>query len=202
LTIIKEPVVSGYDTAAELLEAQLNKFASTFNAAEPEHHFKDLDYWSRWSWWEARPATEKFDVMYEPLWVLREIFPEIYPWSTIYDGQDQLRRILDNAVWTYQLEIQKAVADKNATPCDSAKAAVMERYRSDAKIATFLFYLKLFKDIIMPSFNKIVNPACKTVIDPLANIIPDTLQQLIDVNDMFDRLVNGIIDDAIKNVLK
>jgi len=202
LEVIKSPVVAGYDTAAQLLEEQFNKFAEKFKAEDPTHHFKELDQWSRWSWWEARPSTEKFDVMYEPLWALREIFADIYPWSTIYNGQDQLRKLLDNAIWTYQVEIKKAVEEKNANPCDHAKTSIMERFRSDAKIATFLFYLKLFKDIIMPAFNKLVIPACKAILEPIANLIPDAFKQLIDIMDMFDKLLNGIIDDTIKNVLK
>jgi len=200
--IIKSPVVDGYDEAAKLLESQLDKFQTKFNTSQPEANFRDLDWWSRWSWWEARPATEKFDILYEPLWVLREIFPDIYPWGSIYNGQDQLRGLLDNAVWTYQLEIKKAVAEKNANPCDTAKHAVMERFREDAKIATFLFYLKIFKDILAPFFSKLVIPACKAIIDPIASIIPDPMKQMIDIWDMFDRLVNGILDDSIKTVLK
>jgi len=200
LEVIKSPVVSGYDTAVQLLEEQLNKYAEKFKPEDPT--FKELDQWSRWSWWEARPASEKFDVMYEPLWALREIFADIYPWSTIYNGQDQLRKLLDNAVWTYQLEVKKALEEKNANPCDAAKTCVLERFRSDAKIATFLFYLKLFKDIMMPAFNKLVIPACKAILEPIANIIPDAFKQLIDIMDMFDKLLNGIIDDTIKNVLK
>jgi len=202
LEVIKSPVVAGYEAAAGLLDEQLKKFAEKFKPEEPTAHFKDLDQWSRWSWWEARPATEKFDVMYDPLWILREIFPDISPWSSIYNGQDQLRKLLDNAIWTYQLEIKKAVEEKNGSPTDTAKAAVLERWHSDVKIATFLFYLKIFKDIIMPAFNKLVNPACKAVLDPINSLIPDAFKQLIDINDMFDKLLNGIIDDTIKNVLK
>jgi len=202
LDIIKSPVVTGYEEAGKLLENQFTSFAGKFNASQPEANFRDLDYWSRWSWWEARPATEKFDVMYEPLWALREIFTDIYPWSTIYNGQDQLRHILDNAVWTYQWELKKAVSENKENPCEHAKNCTMEKYREDAKIATFLFYLKIFKDIIMPMLNKLTQPACKAILDPLNDMIPDPLKTFIDINDMFDKLVNGIVDDALKNVLK
>jgi len=202
LDIIKSPVVGGYETAAQLLETQFTQFAGKFNASQPEANFRDLDYWARWSWWEARAATEKFEVMYEPLWALREIFSGIYPWSSIYNGQDALRKMLDNAVWTYQLELKKAVAENNATPCDTAKQVTLDKFREDAKIATFLFYLGLFKAVIMPALVQLVVPACKAIIEPLASIIPDLLKQFIDPNDMFDKLLNGIVDDAIKNVLK
>jgi len=202
LKVIKSPVVDGYDEAGKLLNTQFENFSGKFNGTiVAKDTFRDLDYWSLWSWWEARPATSKFDVMYEPLWALRVIFSDIYPWSTIYNGQDQLRKVLDSAVWTFQLELQKASDEKDATPCDTVKKSVVSKYQEDAKLATTLFYLKIFKDIIMPAFNKTVIPACKAIIDPLADIIPDPMKQFIDPNDMFDKLLNGIIDDTISSVL-
>jgi hypothetical protein len=50
----------------------------------------------------------------------------------------------------------------------------------------------------MPAFNKTVVPACKMVLDPLASIIPEALSKMVDVNEMFDKLLNGLIDDSIK----
>jgi len=202
LEVIKSPVVNGYDEAGKLLEKQLTIFSGKFNATQPEENFRELDNWSRWSWWEARPALQEFDVMYEPLWALRIIFTDIYPWSSIYHGQDHMRKILDSAVWTYQLEIKQAIEEKTENPCEIACANVTKKYIEDAKTATTLFYLKIFKDIIMPFFNKLVLPACKEIIDPLSDIIPDPMKQFIDPNDMFDKLVNGIIDDTLKTIIE
>jgi hypothetical protein len=200
MDVIKSPVVSGYEEAGKLLEKQFAGYSSKFDTNTPETGFKELDQWSRWSWWEARPATEKFDIMYDPLWALHVIFTDIYPWSTIYNGQDQLRKILDNAIYTFQLDVKKAIADKATNPCDTAMT--LKKYQEDSKIATTEFYLKIFKDIIMPFFNKLVIPACKTVIEPLSSAIPDELKQFVDPEEMFDKLVNGIVDDSIKVILQ
>jgi len=200
LEIIKSPVVAGYDEAGKLLEKQFTAFSGKFDGSNPEAGFKELDQWSRWSWWEARPATEKFDIMYEPLWALRIIFTDIYPWSTIYNGQDQLRKILDSAVYTYELDVKKAAAEKGATPTDTA--ATLKKYQEDAKTATLEYYLKIFKDIIMPFFNKLVIPACKTIIEPLSSLIPDEIKQFIDPEEMFDKFVTGLVEDIIKAILK
>jgi len=202
LEIIKSPVVNAYDEAGKLLEKQLGVYASKFNATKPEENFRELDQWSRWSWWECRPALHEFDILYEPLWALREIFHDIYPWSTIYHGQDRLRKILDNAVWTFQLDLKKAIEDKDENPCDVANGGVMKKYAEDAKTATVLFYLKIFKDIIMPFFNKLVKPACKKIIEPLSDVIPDDMKQFIDPNDMFDKLVDGVVEETIKTILE
>jgi hypothetical protein len=200
LEIIKSPVVGGFDTAIELWEKKIGEFAGKFDAKECDKNFRDLDWFGR-SYWEARPATEKLDVMYEPLWALREVFNDIYPWSTIYNGQDQIRTTIDSAIYTFELELKKLVEENNATPVDTAKASVLEKFRADAKTSTTLFYLVIFKDIIMPVLNKLVIPAVKTILEPIDSMVPDELKQLIDIMDMFNRLLNGIVDESIKTVL-
>jgi len=199
MEVLKSPVVAGYETAGKLLEKEFEKFTTKFDSSKPEEGFRELDYWSRWSWWEARPATKEFDVMYEPLWALRLIFEDIYPWSSIYNGQDKLRKILDRGIYTYEEGVKSAVTESSANPCDMN--GVMTKFQADAKTATTLFYLKIFKDIIMPFFNKLVIPACKKLIDPLADLIPDAMKQFIDPNEMFQDLVEGIVEGVITNVL-
>jgi len=189
LEIIKSPVVKGYEKGGELLMEQFGKVQKD----KLDESFKSLDQWSRWSWWEAKKATACFDIMYEPLWALHVIFDDIYPWSTIYNGQDQLRKIIDNAIYTYEVEAKAGNTDP---------AGVMKKFESDAKLATVLYYLKIFKDIIMPAFNKTVIPACKAIIDPISDIIPEPMKQFIDPNDMFDKFINALIDDTIKVILK
>jgi len=202
LEVIKSPVVTGYEVGGKLLEKQFGVFASKFDATKPEENFRELDNWSRWSWWEARSATQEFDILYEPLWALRTIFHDIYPWSSIYHGQSELRKILDSAVWTYQLDIKKAVEEKEENPCESALVDVMKKYEEDAKTATTLFYFKIFKDIIMPFFNKLVLPPCKKIIEPLSDLIPDTMKQFVDPAEMFDKLVHGVVEDTIKVIIE
>jgi len=197
LEIIKSPVVKGYDKGGELL---IEQFGKVKGGDELTKSFKELDQWSRWSWWGARDATKCFDVMYEPLWALHVIFDDIYPWSTIYNGQDQLRKVLDNAIYTYEVEVKQGVEEKKDSAMEHKE--VMRKYEADAKLATILYYLKIFKDIIMPAFNKTVIPACKAVIDPLAEIIPEPMKQFIDPHDMFDKFINLLIDDTIKVILK
>jgi len=202
LEIIKSPVVTGYEVAGKLLEKQLGVFASKFDATKPEENFRELDTWSRWSFWEARSATQEFDILYDPLWALHEIFHDIYPWSSIYHGQNELRKMLDNAVWTYQIDIKKAVEEKTENPCESANVDVLKKFEEDAKTATTLFYFKIFSDIINPFLNKLVLKPCNKIIEPLSDMIPDTMKQFIDPAEMFDKLVKGIVDDTIKTIIE
>jgi len=138
--------------------------------------------------------------MHDPLWALALFFPDIYPWGSIYHGQNQLRKVLDSAVYTYQVDIENITANKSGNPIDSA--ALMVRYEQDAETATTLFYLKIFQDIIRPFFNKIVIPLVRPIIDPLADVIPDAMKTLIDPWELFERFMNKLIDECLTTVIQ
>jgi len=110
--------------------------------------------------------------------------------------------MLDNAVWTYQIDIKKAVEEKTENPCESANVDVLKKFEEDAKTATTLFYFKIFSDIINPFLNKLVLKPCNKIIEPLSDMIPDTMKQFIDPAEMFDKLVKGIVDDTIKTIIE
>lgn len=57
------------------------------------------------------------------------------------------------------------------------------------------------KLILLPPFETVLNPAAKHIIEPLANLVPEPLQEFIDIKQDFEDLYNGILDEAIANVL-
>lgn len=55
--------------------------------------------------------------------------------------------------------------------------------------------------ILLPPFEALLQPAAKNIIAPLADMVPQPLQELIDINQDFEDLYHGIIDDAIDSVV-
>jgi len=202
--IIKSPVVNAYEEASKIFEQGVKEFAETADLKDTSAGFRKLDWVSR-SWWTMRPATEKLDVMYEPLWLLREIFSDIYPWSLIWNAQDEIRQTTDNAIYTFETKLRTILekepeAGKGAI--DTALQETLPQFQHDAEINTTAMYLTILKAIIMPPFNAVANPATKVLLDPLDSAIPDAMKQFIDIGDEFQRLLEGIIDECIKVVLR
>jgi len=77
----------------------------------------------------------------------------------------------------------------------------LDDYKHDAKIARVKWYRHIIKQIVMPPFNKIIFPATEAALDPLNSAIPEPMQQFLDINEMFESIVVGIIDDSIDTVL-
>jgi len=204
VTIIKSPVISAYEEAAKIFETSVKEFAETADLKDTSTGFKKLDWVSR-SWWTMRPATEKLDVMYDPLWLLHEIFTDIYPWSLIWNAQDAIRQTTDNALYTFQTKLRTLLekepeAGKGAI--DTALGEALAQFRNDAEINTTELYVTILRGIIMPPFNAVAVPATNVLLDPLASAIPDAMKQFIDIADEFQRLLDGIINGSIEVVLK
>jgi len=203
IEIITSPMREGFEVSLNLWEEQLNKYSEQFDATNPEKGFKDFLWYPR-SWWNMRGAYDKLDCMYDPLWLLREIFSDIYPWGLIWTGRDHLSQTMDNAFYTFENHLKKNLEENSSAGKEAVEAARSEaiaKYKHDIAWLTSDYYMKILKVIIMPPFNKLVIPACKAILEPLQSLIPDTMKDFIDLYDMFDQLIHGIIEGAIKNVL-
>lgn len=201
MAIIQSPMTEGYEESYRLYEEQIGKYELPKDIKKEEllKSFKNLDYFPRS--WDMYAASRKIDVLYDPLWLLREIFSDIYPWSLIWRGHDEIRTTMDNAMYTFESKLLKA-AEANETPDkEQFKAKVLKHYKHDGRIRTIEWYCGVMKTIVMPPFNAVVIPACKTIISPIADAIPEPLKQFIDIEKLFDDIVDSIIDASIETVV-
>jgi len=204
IEIITSPMREGFAISLNLWEEQMTKYAETFDAANFQKPFKDFLWYPR-SWWNLRGAYEKVEAMYDPLWLLREIFSDIYPWSLIWTGRDYISGTMDNAFFTFENHLKKNLEENPSAgkeAVDAARSAALEKYKHDIEWLTVDYYMHILKCIIMPPFNKIVIPVGKAILEPIQDMIPDAMKQFIDLQEMFTELVNGIIEGVIKNVLE
>jgi len=193
--IIKSPMREAYADAINLFDDKISKWTPT----DPmEKSFRDLDYFAR-SYWQLHPALRKVDDMYEPLWLLREIFPDIWPWSLIWKGHDSVYKHVDNAVYTWE---QAMLKQGKTDLAEHIKRDVIIKYRHDTDISVMRYYTKILKLIIMPPFEAVVHPVTKHIIDPIAEMIPEAFREFIDIKQMFEDLYTGIIEDSIQVVLR
>jgi hypothetical protein len=193
--IIKSPMREAYADAINLFDDKISKWTPE---ADMQRSFRELDYFAR-SYWQLHPALKKVDDMYDPLWVLREIFSDIYPWSLIWKGHDSVYKHVDNAVYTWEQAMLKQSDPSLAEPI---KRDVIIKYRHDTDIAVMRYYTKILKLIIMPPFEAVVHPVTKHIIDPIAEMIPEPMREFIDIKQMFEDLYTGIIEDSIAVVLR
>lgn len=197
VNIIKSPMREAFADAANLFDDKITKWTPK-GGDDMSKSFRELDYFSR-SYWELRDALRKTDEMYEPLWLLREIFSDIYPWGLIWKAHNSVYHHIDNAVYTWE---QLMLKEKNPELAEQFKRDVIIKYRHDTDIATTRYYANILKKIIMPPFEAAVHPVAKHLIEPLAESIPQPLREFIDIKQMFEDLYKGIVMDSIHVVLR
>jgi len=200
---IQSPMTDAFDESYRLFDAEfVGKFEPKATAEENKVAFRDLDYYPySWKMWDV---TRKVDVMYDPLWALNVVFSDIYPWSSIWTAHDLVRKTMDNAIYTYQVRLLEAMekGEKDTRSLsDRLRAEVLADYRSDANQARVFYYRDIIKKIVMPPFSSLVYPPCEAILEPITSLIPEPLADVIDINNMFERVVEGIIDDSIATVL-
>jgi len=87
--------------------------------------------------------------------------------------------------------------DRKAT----LKAEVFEQIKQDSHLRALNWYKKVLMKIVMPPLNALAVPAAKLALEPLNSLIPDPMKTFIDINGMFDDLLNDIVGGAILNML-
>jgi len=148
--------------------------------------------------------TRKADVMYDPLWALHIIFEDIYPWSLIWTAHDELRSKMDNAIYTFEQKLieEQGQEQKDMKSCaDKVKHMVLADYQHDGNLAKMIYYRDILKEIVMPPFNKLVFPAAEALLEPLNSAIPEPVKEFLDINEMFQRIVESVIEESIQTVL-
>eukprot|EP00026_Physarum_polycephalum_P006552 Phypoly_transcript_06600.p1 GENE.Phypoly_transcript_06600~~Phypoly_transcript_06600.p1 ORF type:complete len:566 (+),score=113.46 Phypoly_transcript_06600:34-1698(+) len=191
LSIIKLPVRDAFADAANLFDDKITNWKP--NGEDLSKSFRDLDYFAR-SYWELRNALNRTDEMYEPLWALRETFPDIYPWGLIWKSHNYIYRHTDNAVYTWE---QSMLKENNTELAEPLKRDVIIKYRHDTDIAANRYYAKTMKKIVMPPFEAAVQPAAKHIIEPMADSIPSSLKDFIDIKQNFEDFYTGVVMDKI-----
>jgi hypothetical protein len=203
MEVIRSPMAEAYDVSFGLFDTQITAYEPKGTAAELPKSFHSLDYFPRsWNMW---PSLDKVNVMYEPLWALNIIFKDIYPWGLIWTAYDDLRFRMDSAMYTFEQRLLKEVEGKESYDgkalAETLKASVMEDYKTDAKAATLIYFAAILKTIVMPPFTALVIPACESLLSPIADLVPEPVKEFVDVFDMFEMLLNKIIDACIATIV-
>jgi len=196
-----KPVKDSYEESMEIFNGAIKKFTETADLAKP--NFRELD-WTARSYWTMRPATSKLDAMYDPLFVLREAFPDISPWSLVWAGQDQIRQKMDNAVFTFEDKLTKKLADNpqaDKSVIEEVRLSVIEEYQFDAEVHKTMFYTEIIKLIVMPPLTKVLGTVSGPILDPLQDLIPELVQQFVDLGEEFDNFVDSLVDKLIESLL-
>jgi hypothetical protein len=205
LNCLTGPMRRAYEIIIHIYEKKVDDFASKMTPGGGNHAelFKELGRTAR-SYWELREAFNEVDSMYDPLWLLRDLFADIYPWRLISTAHDDLRNVLSKAFYTFEQAVDKSAAENSGSLEADVKRArdeTLVKLKHDARLALGIYYKDIINSLVSPPFQKEVIPRCQSIIEPLASAVPENLQEFVDLNRMVEDLINGIVEESIAAIV-
>jgi hypothetical protein len=148
-------------------------------------------------WWYSGPLGKSNDILWRmyhsDLSAIADCFLGGYTaYNVYYDTQDLLRKLLHNAVYTFE-HITAEGTDPQA-----ALAQTMTRLANDAKV----FELQCLTDVMMGLVNstvdeQIVGPAVE-VVQPINDVVPDVVKAFMNIENM----TQGVIEDIVRGAME
>jgi len=159
---------------------------------------KKVDDIQHMAWWKSWDARQCLYPLAELLDVLREFIPGLYVWSCVWRGQDTIRNLLDNALFTFKVDLKNAGEGANV---QAVRDQVTKKLIYDIDCETVVFAKQAVLMLFNPVLLNVVQPIGETICKPLSEALPDAVKQFIDPLEEFMRLVENLIGIAVEKGL-
>eukprot|EP00455_Lapot_gusevi_P050027 TRINITY_DN7196_c0_g1_i8.p1 TRINITY_DN7196_c0_g1~~TRINITY_DN7196_c0_g1_i8.p1 ORF type:complete len:150 (+),score=42.35 TRINITY_DN7196_c0_g1_i8:54-503(+) len=136
--------------------------------------------------------------LYEPLWAIRIVFDDIYPWTITGRARRRLRKTLDNALYTFE-HILEDGKDQGKTWDEAAREArelmVQDCRTSVARVLSMILF-----GVVENFFEKLVIRPARKLVAPLAEKIPQAIKDFVDPEALLEELLYTILRNTCTNV--
>jgi hypothetical protein len=138
-------------------------------------------------WWGVRDAYYKMWDLYDPLWLLNQVF-DCSPWTVIYRAQKLVEDLFRNALYTFEFLVAEEGLDK------AAAAAKTRQMLVNDSVTGFLYTVtKVLTGLLERTWEKLVIAPARELVRPLADAIPDAMKTFLDPID----LLNDVLEDVL-----
>ncbi|XP_065191029.1 PH domain-containing protein DDB_G0267786-like [Sycon ciliatum] len=219
LKLLTEKVDAAFTEARYVFDS---KIAGLFDAIRADkeplvknHH--DLLCTLSFNYEEMHRVIDKLKALEQILIGFREHFNDVQPWRVIYSVQTRIMKVLDNACYSYQDLVLKdlATAGDRSPPIAGlpverlrlkeamlvANTKIIGMLEDDSELAAVEFYKETFLSIIKPQVLRTIYHGVKPVTDSLNHSIPDSFRPVLFASDLFEALLDGLIERRVDVVL-
>lgn len=196
LDIVFSPVLDGFRILLKAYDVAIEKGKEKYEAKEDRlymvwHYNYNSEYWD---------AERKMWDLYEPLWAMRTIFDDIYPWTITGRARRRLRKTLDNALYTFE-HILEDGKDQGKTWDDAAREA-RELMVQDCRAAVQRVLSQILFGVVENFFEKLVIRPARKLMAPLAEKIPQAIKDFVDPESLLEELLYVILRNTCNMVFE
>lgn len=191
--ILVKPLVKGFGLLIKSWETKIDEVAAA-GTGDVDALSRDLKRWAT-SWWSINEAYYAVREIQGPLSLLGKITSGVDTWGLIYDLEQQMEKLLDNAMYDFETQLRE-----KASAAD-ARAKTLEKLKKDCVHAVNNALIRIPFDIVMPVLNEhILGPFCE-LIKPIEDLIPGPLKDFVSVTKCLENYVTDSVRTVIESVV-
>lgn len=187
LDIIFSPIVDGFRILVKAFDVAIEKGREKYEV-KPDRLYMVWHYNYNSEYWDAE---RKMWDLYDPLWAMRTIFDDIYPWSITARARRRLRKTLDNALYTFEHILEDG--KENGKSWDEAASEARELMVQDCRAAVMRVLGQILFGVVENFFEKLVVRPARKLVAPLCEKIPQAIKDFVDPEDLLEELLYNIL---------
>ncbi|XP_026178801.1 protein Niban 1 [Mastacembelus armatus] len=200
---LMEPISSGFQEGRQLSEHMMDQVCQDVLAG------KKQDYLKKALCNMARPnllsCYQKISSVQEKLQHLQERFGFFNITRVIHSAQIDLQQLMENAMYTFEQLLYKAMQDHPAnagSATEKAKHRVLKQYDYDSSTVRKRIFQEALVSITLPFIKKNLAPTCKTELQGLEQFIYAEYSNFIHVENVYEHILLQTLDKEVTKVVK
>ncbi|KAF2069273.1 hypothetical protein CYY_009409 [Polysphondylium violaceum] len=188
---IKGPIENGFNESIRVFKEKTNGYQGD---GSPSSFTTYRAYPN--SYYIMNPSREKVSEIYKTLDPLHSVFSNFSSYWIGYEVKDEIVNMAYNGTYTFEKSVNES-KDVSLSNSDT-----LEKYLHDTQVGSVIQIKYVVKEVIRPTLVKVVDPLCKPIVSSMASAIPSSFKELIDINQMYQQLIDDVINDTTHSVLE
>jgi hypothetical protein len=187
LDIVFAPIIDAFRILLRSFDQAIEKGKAKYETHEKRVYMAS-NYGYNSEYWDAE---RKMWDLYDPLWDMRRVFDDIYPWNITGKARRRLRKTLNNALFTFETIYEDGKATGKSF--DEAAAEARELMIQDSRTAVMRVLGHILFGCVENFYEKSVIRLSRKLVAPLAEKIPEVIKNFVDPEDMLESLLYDLL---------
>ncbi|XP_070765105.1 protein Niban 1a [Enoplosus armatus] len=199
---LMQPISSGFQEGRQLSENMMDQVCQDVLLVGDNELKKALADMARP---DLLSCYQKIGSLQEKLQHLQERFGFSNITEVIHSAQIDLQQLMENAAYTFEQLLRKAVQDNPDNPSsatDKAKHRVLKQYDYDSSTVRKRISREALVSITLPFIKKNLAPTCKTELQGLEQFIYADHSNFIQVDNVYESILLQTLDKEVTKVVK
>ncbi|KAM4738541.1 protein Niban 1a [Anableps anableps] len=200
---LMEPISSGFLDGRQLMETKMDEVCQeVLKGADNEMLKKALGEMARPN---LLSCCMKIGSLQDKLKHLQERFGFCTMTAVTHGAQIDLQQLIENAAYTFELMLKKAVEDNPETAgavMDKAKHRILKQYDYDSSTVRKRIFQDALVSITLPFIKKNLADSCKAELQGLDQTIYADYSNFIHVENVYENILLQILDEEVSKVVK